>query len=39
MSYYETQNPTVLEEAFMNLADRMWDVEEKQYSKVNTIDI
>lgn len=39
MAYYETQNPTVLEEAFMNLADMMWDVEEKQYSKVNTIDI
>ena len=39
MAFYESQNPCVIEEAFMSLADMMWDVEENYYSKQNNIDI
>ena len=39
MAFYESQNPCVIEEAFMSLADMMWDVEENYYSKINNIDI
>jgi len=39
MAYYESQNPSVIEEAFMGLADRMWDIEEKYYSKIYKLDI
>lgn len=39
MAFYESQNPCVIEEAFMSLADMMWYVEESYYSKINNIDI
>tara|TARA_B100000787_G_scaffold160811_1_gene140128 strand:- start:1961 stop:2269 length:309 start_codon:yes stop_codon:yes gene_type:complete len=38
MAYYETQGPSVLEDAFMTLADRIWDTEEQIYSQQFMID-
>jgi len=39
MNFYESQNPSKLEEAFYALADKLWYKEEKWYSKNYNIDI